>query len=298
MPTIAIIDYGAGNLRSIHKALQWVAEQPLPPTPSPEGGGGAEMSDASNLPSPFRGGVGSGVSGAPAPTDRPSPFRGGAGGEVVVTVTADPAVVAAADAVVLPGVGAAGATMRRLAACGLIAPLQAAATDGRPFLGVCLGLQLLFTDLEEDGVAGLGVLPGRARRLPGGVKVPHMGWNTVRMRNAECGMRNWSTGIFAEAAEAETLATEANPNTAVSIPHSAFRIPHSQVPHFYFVHSYYVEPAAEAAEAVVGVTTYGLEFCSVLVQGPLWATQFHPEKSGAAGLRLLANFVAQVKERG
>ena len=230
MPTIAIIDYGAGNLRSIHKALQWVAARPLPPPPVAKG----------------------------------------AGGEVGVTVTADPAVVAAADAVVLPGVGAAGATMRRLADCGLIDPLRTAATDGRPFLGVCLGLQLLFADLEEDNVAGLAVLPGRARRLPGGVKVPHMGWNTVQMRHA--GRRQeGSRGIFAGVEE---------------------------LPHFYFVHSYYVEPAAEAAGAVVGVTTYGLEFCSVLVQGPLWATQFHPEKSGAAGLRLLANFVAQVNGQG
>ena len=315
MPTIAIIDYGAGNLRSIHKALQWVAERPPlpphPPTPSPERRGGAdEAARHPHPPTPSPEGRGGAET-----SDLPSPFRGGLGGGVgvptTICVTADPAVVAAADAVVLPGVGAAGATMRRLAECNLIAPLQRAATDGRPFLGVCLGLQLLFTDLEEDGVAGLGVLPGRARRLPGGVKVPHMGWNTVEMRNAECGMRNWSTGIFAGvASDTETSATNTEAQPSVSIPHSAFRIPHSdvpqsafrnpqsEVPHFYFVHSYYVEPAAEAAGAVVGVTTYGLEFCSVLVQGPLWATQFHPEKSGAAGLRLLANFVAQVKDRG
>ncbi len=206
MPTIAIIDYGAGNLRSIHKALQWVAERPLPPTPSPEGGGGADDND---LPSLRRGGVEGEVGQVVAQSAIHNH-------QSAIIVTADPAVVATADAVVLPGVGAAGATMRRLAQCGLIAPLQAAATDGRPFLGVCLGLQLLFADLEEDGVAGLGVLPGRARRLPGGVKVPHMGWNTVGLRIADCGLRNWSKGIFAEAdADAEAAATDADPNTAI-----------------------------------------------------------------------------------
>ena len=210
--TIAIVDYGAGNLRSIEKALAHVAR------------------------------------------DRPG---------VRVVITADPALIDGAAAVVLPGVGAAGATMRHLAAHRLIAPVNAAARSGRPFLGVCLGLQLLFAHHEEDDVPGLGVLPGAARRLPGGLKVPHMGWNTVRARGSG----------------------------ALTAPPPADGSPD---PYFYFVHSYYVEPAAGLDAAVTGTTTYGLEFCSVLVHENIWATQFHPEKSGADGLALLARFVAQV----
>ena len=201
--TIAIVDYGAGNLRSIHKALEHVA------------------------------------GGDPA---------------LRIQITADPVVIAAARAVVLPGVGAARATMDRLHATGLVEPLRTAATDGRPFRGVCLGLQLLFEHHEEGDVAGLGVLPGGVRRFPGGLKVPHMGWNRVR---------------------AETD----HPFLAGADPD----------PYFYFVHSYYVAPADETL--VIGSTQYGPRFCSVLARGPLWATQFHPEKSGPAGLRLLANFV-------
>lgn len=201
--TIAIVDYGAGNLRSMHKALEYVL-----------------AGDSS----------------------------------VTVRITADPAVIAAARAVVLPGVGAARATMDRLRATGLVEPLRAAATDGRPFLGVCLGLQLLFDHHEEGDVAGLGVLPGVVRRFPGGLKVPHMGWNQVR-------------------------ADTDHPVLAGIGPD----------PFFYFVHSYYVAPADETL--VVGSTQYGPRFCSVLARGTLWATQFHPEKSGPAGLRLLANFV-------
>ncbi|HMA35139.1 MAG TPA: imidazole glycerol phosphate synthase subunit HisH [Chloroflexia bacterium] len=203
--TIAIVDYGAGNLRSIQKALAQVC------------------GDAA----------------------------------VQVVVTADPAVVEHAAAVVLPGVGAAGATMRYLARQGLVDPVRRAAESGRPFLGICLGLQLLFTHHAEDDVPGLAVLPGRARRLPGGLKIPHMGWNTVQ--------------------------PTAQPILDLELGR-----------YFYFVHSYYVEPAAEIAAAVVGTTQYGLEFCSALVYRQIWATQFHPEKSGPDGLRLLARFVRQV----
>jgi glutamine amidotransferase len=219
--TIAIVDYGAGNLRSIWKALARVA---------------AESS------------------------------AGGTGPQVVVTM--DPAVVAAADAVVLPGVGAAGATMRHLERHGLIEPVRQAASSTLPFLGVCLGLQLLFEAHEEDDAPGLGVLPGRARRLPGGLKVPHMGWNTVRPTPAAAAM----------------LATPGPQDERTA----------DGAPYFYFVHSYYVEPAAELAGAVAGTTAYGLAFCSLLAYRNIWATQFHPEKSGAHGLRLLANFVREV----
>jgi imidazole glycerol-phosphate synthase subunit HisH len=190
----------------------------------------------------------------------------GAGPQVVVTM--DPAAVAVADAVVLPGVGAAGATMRHLERHGLIGPVREAAQGERPFLGVCLGLQLLFEAHEEDDAPGLGVLPGRARRLPGGLKVPHMGWNTVRPTPA------------------------ATPLLAAATPQDGS--PLDGDPYFYFVHSYYVEPASELAGAVAGTTAYGLRFCSLLAYRNIWATQFHPEKSGANGLRLLANFVREV----
>ncbi len=169
--------------------------------------------------------------------------------------------VESAAAVVLPGVGAAGATMARLEAAGLVDPIGRAARDGRPFLGVCLGLQLLFDHLDEDDVPGLGVLPGRVRRLPGGLKVPHMGWNTVRPTPAA-----WPALAGDGAAPA----------------------------HYYFVHSYYADPAGAATALVAGTTCYGVEFCSALRQERLWATQFHPEKSGPAGLALLAAFVAEV----
>lgn len=209
MTTIAIVDYGAGNLRSIHKALEHVIA--------------------------------------------------GRGSAITARITADPAVIAAAPAVVLPGVGAARATMERLAGLGLIAPLRAAAQDGRPFLGVCLGLQLLFEHHEEGDVAGLGVLPGVVRRFPAGRKVPHMGWNVV-------------------------LTDQDHPFLAgIDLPS-----------YFYFVHSYYVAPAD--ARLVIGSSVYGPRFCSVLARDNLWATQFHPEKSGPAGLRLLANFVQRVEE--
>ena len=206
--TIAIVDYGAGNLRSIHKALEYVVA--------------AE------------------------------------GSPLAVTITADPAVIARADAVVLPGVGAARATMERLHATGLVEPLQAAASDGRPFLGVCLGLQLLFEHHEEGDVAGLGVLPGVVRRFPAGLKVPHMGWNTVQAEQ----IHPFLAGI------------DPIPTSTLSTP---------------------ITSPLPTRHCVIGTTTYGPRFCSILARGHLWATQFHPEKSGPTGLRLLANFVRSIR---
>lgn len=160
-----------------------------------------------------------------------------------------------ADAVVLPGVGAAAAAMGELDAKGLTDAIKEFMSAGKPLLGVCLGLQLLFTDTEEGGlVPCMGILPGRVKLLPAGVKIPHMGWNQVKQVKTH--------PIF------EGIADNSN---------------------FYFVHGYYAEP--EDASTTIGTTDYGVSFCSVLARDNLIATQFHPEKSGAIGLRFYANFV-------
>ncbi|MBC7104943.1 MAG: imidazole glycerol phosphate synthase subunit HisH, partial [Firmicutes bacterium] len=166
----------------------------------------------------------------------------------------DPASLAAARGLVLPGVGAFGDAMRRLRAAGLVPAIERAVAEGRPLLGICLGQQLLFEESEEWGPAGgLGLLRGRVRRLPPGVKVPHMGWNGVAIRRPSALLEGIPDGSL-----------------------------------FYFVHSYYVEPVQE--DLVVGTTDYGLPFASVVAWGNVFGTQFHPEKSGALGLRILANF--------
>ena len=170
-------------------------------------------------------------------------------------VTGDPAQLETADAVVLPGVGSGPAAMAALRERDLVEPLREYVASKRPFLGVCLGLQLLLDHTKEGDDRCLGIVPGRVRRLPGGLKVPHMGWNSVEFRKE----------------------------------HPVFQgIP--QGSHFYFVHSYYAAPENE--EDVVGVTEYGVPFCSVYARDSLVATQFHPEKSGSIGLRIYQNFVS------
>jgi imidazole glycerol-phosphate synthase subunit HisH len=201
---IAIIDYGAGNIRSIEKALEYVGAQ--------------------------------------------------------VQVTADPAVVATAHAVVLPGVGSGGAAMARMTEQGLDDAIRQATQQGKPFLGICLGMQLLADHHAEGEVDGLGLFRGEVRRIPHGRKIPHMGWNSVTSLHEKL-------PIFSEIA----------PNT-----------------YFYFAHSYYVEPQDQ--QGVAAVTDYGSPYCSVIVSEHVWGTQFHPEKSGAAGLQLLRNFVKWVKQ--
>ncbi len=196
---IAIIDYGAGNIRSIEKALEHVG--------------------------------------------------------AVVQVTDDPAVVNNARAVVLPGVGSGGAAMARMTQRGLDDAIRQATQQGKPFLGICLGMQLLADHHAEGEVDGLSLFPGEVRRIPHGPKIPHMGWNQVRPLRA-------GLAIFD------------------GIPRDAY---------FYFAHSYYVEPQDQ--QGVAAVTDYGSPFCSVIVTEHVWGTQFHPEKSGAVGLRLLKNFV-------
>lgn len=169
-------------------------------------------------------------------------------------VTADPRKVAGASVVVLPGVGAAGEAISRLGSLGLIEPLVEVLKDNRPFLAVCLGLQILFTRTEEnEGLDCLNILPGRVRRVPSSVKVPHIGWNQVKQR----GEHEVFKGIPDEA-------------------------------HFYFVHSYYVDP--DDRSVVIGETDYGVCFASVVARGNLVATQFHPEKSGDWGLMFYRNF--------
>ena len=177
-------------------------------------------------------------------------------------VTSDPAVVAAAERVILPGVGAFGAAMANLTraepgAEPLAAAVKDAARSGRPFLGICLGMQLLLSESEELGRhEGLGLIPGRVVRFqPNGrpVKVPHMGWNELRFPRP--------SPLFAGLED------------GVSV---------------YFVHSYYCRPQDAAVEAAV--CDHGGPFCAALATENVYAVQFHPEKSGAVGLRILDNF--------
>lgn len=177
-------------------------------------------------------------------------------------VTQDPRVVDEADAVVLPGDGAFHDAMANLERLGLLPAIRRAVDGRRPFLGICLGYQLLFSASEEFGQGrGLDVVPGVVRRFPPGRKVPHMGWNTV-----EHGGR---LALFE------------------GVPDGAY---------FYFVHSYYPTLAdADAPGLRLAWCEYGVRFAAALEWGRLYATQFHPEKSQRWGLRLLENFAALVK---
>jgi len=175
-------------------------------------------------------------------------------------VTQDPRALADARAIVLPGDGAFHDAMGSLQALHLLEPLKTALEDGRPFLGICLGYQLRVTESEEFGQGkGLDVISGAGRRFPAGLKVPHMGWNSVEHRG--------DLAIFD------------------GIPSGA---------HFYFVHSYY--PVAADGTLRVATCTYGVTFPAAVGRGALFATQFHPEKSQRWGLRLLENFAAFVRD--
>ena len=171
-------------------------------------------------------------------------------------LTNNPDAIAASDAVVLPGVGAFGACMQALRESGLEAATKEAATDGRPFLGICIGMQMLFDASDEaPGVAGLGIVPGRVTRLPDTVRLPQMGWNT--------------------------LDVESRSELCAGLPAPAW---------CYFVHTYAAVP--EDDSVVSAWSEYGRRFAAAIEAGPVWATQFHPEKSGDNGLALLENFVA------
>lgn len=196
--TIAVLDYGMGNLRSVARAIEHV-------------GGTPEVTD-------------------------------------------DARTALGADGLVVPGVGHFGACMRNLRERGLDAVVTGFAASGRPTFGVCVGMQILFEGSEEDPADGLGLFAGGSRRLPVGVKVPHMGWNTVE----------WTR------------------------PHPFIR----DVPpdaRFYFVHSFAPDPD----EAAVGVTEHGRPFAAAVAKGNVFATQFHPERSGEAGLQLYESFVLE-----
>lgn len=169
-------------------------------------------------------------------------------------VSSDERVLERAERLVLPGVGAFGACMSALAARGFDELVRGRAGAGVPLLGVCVGMQMLFEESEEFGLTrGLGLLGGRVRRFDGGLLVPQVGWNQVRRRGAHPLLDGVRDDEF-----------------------------------FYFVHSYYCEPAD--ARAVAGETDYGAPYASVVARGNLCGVQFHPEKSQAAGLRLLKNF--------
>ncbi|OGX29464.1 MAG: imidazole glycerol phosphate synthase, glutamine amidotransferase subunit [Omnitrophica WOR_2 bacterium RIFCSPHIGHO2_02_FULL_67_20] len=183
-----------------------------------------------------------------------------------VRVSGNPAEVSRADKVILPGVGAFPAAMRELSARKLVEPIKAALAKGTPYLGICLGLQLLFETSEEgEGGRGFGVLPGTVRRFAmngSALKVPHMGWNQI--------------------SSPEPRAPSPEPRCPLlnGISDGSF---------VYFVHSYYAEPKDPSVTTLE--TDYGGRFASMVWRGNLYATQFHPEKSQAIGLKLLKNFI-------
>jgi len=174
-----------------------------------------------------------------------------------VQIVNRPADVLTADAVVLPGVGAFGDCVKNLTQLGLDASIRQFIQTGKPFLGICVGLQMLFeSGAESPGVPGLGILPGTVPRFAGGsLKVPHMGWNRLHIRQPAC-------PLLAGIADGSSV---------------------------YFVHSYYGAPRNDSL--VAATTEYGVEFAAVIWSGNVFATQFHPEKSQAVGLQMLENFV-------
>jgi glutamine amidotransferase len=182
-------------------------------------------------------------------------------------VTDDPEMIAGADAVVLPGVGAFKDCYEGLRARGLVEPILEAANSGRPFLGICVGLQLLFEESEEGGISrGLGILPGRVVRFPEarqtGLKVPHMGWNQIRgVPGHPCKLLNGTAGE----------------------------------PYVYFVHSYYARPTDESV--VLATCQYGVEFAAMVGRENVFAVQFHPEKSQSQGIAILKAFGDLVRKK-
>jgi glutamine amidotransferase len=180
-------------------------------------------------------------------------------------ITDQPAEVLKADIVFLPGVGAAGDTMKSLETMGLVDAVKQTVSMRKPVFAICVGLQVMLSTTEEGGLHQcMDIIPGRVRRLPPGLKIPHMGWNQVKQ----------------------------------VVSHPIFDgIPDNT--DFYFVHSYYADPSEPFV--VSGTTEYGVTFCSMVIKDNLFATQFHPEKSGEPGLRMYSNFLriaGEAKGRG
>ncbi|MFH1369642.1 MAG: imidazole glycerol phosphate synthase subunit HisH [Elusimicrobiota bacterium] len=173
-------------------------------------------------------------------------------------ITASSSRIKSADAIVLPGVGSFGPAIKNLKRAGIDDTILEAVGKGRPFLGLCLGFQLLFDASSEDGLhKGLGIIPGKVVKFRTKLKVPHMGWNSIRYPRGK-----------------------ARPLMFDGIPENSF---------FYFVHSYYAAPSG--ASEIAGITGYGSDFCSAVTMNRVWGCQFHPEKSSGYGLQLLKNFV-------
>ena len=198
---ISIIDYQAGNLRSVQKALEK------------------------------------------------------AGAKAVIT--SDAQEIENSEGLIFPGQGANDSSMKALKSRELVEPIKRFIAGGKPFLGVCLGLQLLLEGSDEGVEPGLGVVPGRVRQIPVGFKIPHMGWNRVVFRKSSAVLRGLPQGAY-----------------------------------FYFVHSYYADP--EDSSLVAATTGYGIEFCSAITWDNVTALQFHPEKSGDLGLMIYENFATLV----
>ena len=178
-----------------------------------------------------------------------------------VSVTSSKEDILSSDAVVFPGQGAFRKAMENLKSLGLIEVLKEVILSQKPFFGICLGLQLLFERSHEHGITpGLGILPGEVRLLPTSVKLPHIGWNQVRISRDSSLFRGIEDGEY-----------------------------------FYFVHSYCVVPQDE--RVIASVTDYGTDFVSAIERENLWAVQFHPEKSQKKGLAILKNFLEFVKAR-
>jgi glutamine amidotransferase len=176
-----------------------------------------------------------------------------------VTVTAHRETIESASAVVLPGVGAFGKAMSNLERAGLVDVIRQVIAQGRPFLGICLGLQLLFEESEEMGQhKGLGIFGGRVKRFEVDLKVPQIGWNQIHIQRTSSLLEGVADGSYV-----------------------------------YFVHSYYVAPADP--EIVLATTDYEIDYACIVGQGNVFGIQFHPEKSQAVGLRILRNFVSLVE---
>ena len=173
-------------------------------------------------------------------------------------ITDNPEIINACDRILLPGVGSFGDAMDSMAKSGLVETVKQNALSGKPFLGICLGLQLLFEESEESpGVKGLGIFKGKIKKFSSdmGLKIPHIGWNSLEIKQKD--------GIFK------------------NIPENSY---------VYFVHSYYLH--AEDKNDIATVTKYGIDFHSAVGKNNIFATQFHPEKSGDVGLQVLRNFAS------